>query len=147
MDKLYQNVTIFFRIFSTNNPNGICKSDSKTCQIFGVISIILICSLIISLIYLFLVGLGFLTSYILNYQSYDILSGCPLNDPNCSHSMILCNARNNGDIFGGCLASGLISGIILFFCVIIGIPIIFGIYTIIKEIYESFMKTKETELV
>ena len=151
MDRLYQNIVIFFYIFSRDNPNGICRSNSKTCQtfgcLFGGISVGLILILIIALIYFFLIGLGFLTSYILYHQSYDILTGCPTDDPNCSMSKLFCNGRTNGSIFGLCLGTGLLSGFILFLCLLIGIPILYhiilGIFTILNEIYESFKHTKE----
>jgi hypothetical protein len=103
--------------------------------------------MIITLIYFLIIGLGFLTSYIVNYKSYDILSGCPLNEPNCPHSQIVCNGRNYGDIFGNCIFTGLLSVFVLSLSAIIVIPILYhiilGISTIINEIYESFKNTKE----
>lgn len=147
MDRLSQNTAIFLYIFSRDNPNGICKTNSKTCKIFGLLLIGLIILMIITLIYFLVISLGFLTSYIVNYKSYDILSGCPLNELNCPHSQIVCNGRNYGDIFGNCIFTGLLSVLVLSLSAIIAIPILYhiinGIFIIINEIYESFKNTKE----
>lgn len=150
MDGLYQNFVVFLQIFSCNNPNGICNSNRKTCHILISLSVVLFCLILIALIYFALIGLGFLTSYILNHQSYDILTGCPLNEPNCpiTKFYIFCHARDNDHIFGLCLVTGLLSTFILFLCSIIGIPILYyiinGVITIISEMYESFKNTKES---
>lgn len=143
MKRLYRNTVAFLFIFSCNNPNGICKSNSKTCNIFielfkGVIAI----SLII-LGYLFLVGLGLLSSFILNNRSYDIFTGCPLDQLNCSRSQLFCDVRNNIDIFMGCMLTGGLSAAIICLSLMIVIPIICGIITIINEVNNSYKKTKE----
>ena len=80
----------------------------------------------------------------MNHKSYNISSGCFLNDLNYSNygnSGLLCSGRNNDIIFG------LISGLILFVSVTVGIPILYyiilTIFTIYNEVYESFKNTKE----
>jgi len=99
------------------------------------------------LVYFLVIALGFFNSYILNYQSYNILTGCRLGQPNCKRSELLCHGGNDGNTFGGCLASGLISGLILFFVIPIIYYVIIGIKTIINDIYESFKNTKENIVV
>ena len=147
MDRLYQNIVIFIYVFSCNNPNGIFRYNSKTWEIFVFVLVILIILMILTIIYFFVIGLGFLTSYVVNHQSYDILSGCPLNEPNCPYSQIVCNGRSYGDIFGNCIFTGLLSLFILSLSAIIIIPILYciikGISTIIDEIYLSFKNTRE----
>jgi len=144
MDRLYQNFVIFLQVFSCNNPNGICNSKSKTCQILIVLLSITMISGSAVLVYFLVIALGFFASYILNHQSYNILTGCPLDQPNCKRSELFCHGGNNGNIYGGCLASGLLSGLVLFFCIPIIYYIVVGIKTIINDIYESFKNTKES---
>jgi hypothetical protein len=144
MNRLYQNTRAFLFIFSCNNPNGICKTNSKTCNIFiEIFNGVIIISLII-LGYLSLVGLGLLSSFILNNRSYDISSGCPLNQLNCSRSQLFCSARDNVSIFVGCMLTGGLSAVIICLSLMIVIPIIFGIITILNEINNSYKKTKES---
>ena len=94
MDRLYQNLIIFLHIFSKDNPNGICKSDSKTCGIVGLIFLWTVVILGSILLYFIFVGTGFLSSYILNHKSYNISSGCRLDNPSCAKSQLFCSGDN-----------------------------------------------------
>jgi hypothetical protein len=94
--------------------------------------------------------MGFLTSYIFNHDSYNIISGCKLNDPNCTTSELFCSGKTNNSIFGLCLVGGIVSTCILIACLIIGMPILYytilgiscAITSIIIDILDSFEKTK-----
>ena len=140
MHKLYQNAVIFIYIFSRNNPKGICNSNSK---IFREILIGLLAISLITLTYFLIIGLGFLTDYILYNQSCNIPLKCPINDQNYTISQLFYNNSNDIYIFLGCfmpiLISFLISVLILFtLCMLILIIL----FVIIKEIYKSFKNTK-----
>ena len=75
---------IFDEDFIINNSDAICKFNSKTCNILVGLMLIPI----IMIIYFLILGFEFLTTYILNHQSYNILSGCPLGQINCSTPQI-----------------------------------------------------------
>lgn len=144
MNRLHQNITIFLHVFSINNPNGIWASNNKTCRLFiGV----LISLLVFPIIYIFLIGVGLLTSYILTNQSYNVLSGCPISDQNCTVSQLFCNGGSTVPLLLACFVSGSLSVLILLIAVIlvtlISYCILSGISTIANETYKSFKNTKE----
>lgn len=144
MDKLYQNYQIFREDFSTNNSDAISKLNNKTLNILFCLMLIPI----IMIIYFLILGLGFLTTYILNYQSYNILSGCPLNELNCSTPQIFCSGGTNSSIFSRCLLTGVVSFFILFICTLIllcvGTSISYTIVFIIRNICKIFDKAKQS---
>lgn len=155
MDQLHQNCLVCTRIFSSDNPNRVCKHDSATCQLCASFLIVLIGIFGITLIYFTLIGVGFITSLSLNYNLYNISSGCTIKDLNCPKSLILCSARTYHDIFGFCVLSGIATISILSISALFGLPILWCIWntvhyiikTIFGDIYDSFIKTKENMVI
>ena len=99
-------------MWDPTNPNSVWRGPFGTITMF--LSIILAIALVITTIYFASIGLGLFGEII--YDKYDINTGCPFSNPNCTvweTRVNMCFKNNNDALYGGCSAVGIIMLLIL----------------------------------
>lgn len=141
LHQLYQNIQIFIYVFPFGNKIRIFKF-CKSCHLFRLFLVIMMFLILLLFIYFCFVGSGIFTSYILNNESYDILSGCFLNNTNCTIAELYCNARYDS-LFISCSLLGLLSLNITLICPML---ILIISYHMMKYIYKTYTDKNEKTL-
>lgn len=94
-------------------------------------------------IYFFLVALGLLGT-IMVHDHYDIHTGCPTNNPQCSSrdDKSICNINDDLSLYGGCL----MVGIAMSLCIAFVILLFVFIFRVFLSCYTSYVNTNEARI-